>query len=230
MEALGQAAGKNRIVPVSTVLGADLPQSSLEWGLSPSWQLDHSLASDQISYALTPDPQKLQDDKRVLFKATEFITILLCRDRQLRRLLFTSVSLPKCFHCAVVQLLSRIQLFGTPWPASLACPPLSPRVCSNSCSLSLWCYLTISSSAVPLLLLLSIFPSIVVFSNESAFCIRWPKFWSLRSSPSNEYSGLISIRIDWFDLLAGQGSLKGLLQHHSSKASVLRHFHLLDSL
>jgi len=77
----------------------------------------------------------------------------------------------------------------------------------------------------PLLLLPSIFPSIRVFSNESVLCIRWPKYWSFSfsiSSPS-EYSGLISFRIGWFDLLAVQGTLKGLLQHHSSKASIFRH-------
>ena len=77
----------------------------------------------------------------------------------------------------------------------------------------------------PLLLLPSLFPSIRVFSNESALCIRWPKYWSFSFSisPSNECSGLISLRIDWFDLLAVQGPLKSLLQHHSSKASVLWH-------
>ena len=77
----------------------------------------------------------------------------------------------------------------------------------------------------PLLLLPSIFPSIRVFSNESVLRIRWPKHWSFSFSisPSNEYSGLISFRIDWLDLLAVQGTLKSLLQHHSSKASVLRH-------
>ena len=75
----------------------------------------------------------------------------------------------------------------------------------------------------PLLLLPSIFPSIRVFSNELALCIRWPKYWSFSFtiSPSNEYSGLISFRIDWFDLLAGWGTLKSLLQHYSSKASIL---------
>ena len=75
----------------------------------------------------------------------------------------------------------------------------------------------------PLLLLPAIFPSIRVFSSESALHIRWPKYWSFSFciSPSNEYSGLISFRIDWFDLLAVQGTLKNLLQHHSSKASVL---------
>ena len=76
----------------------------------------------------------------------------------------------------------------------------------------------------PLLLLPSIFPSIRVFSNESALCIRWPKYWSFSFSisPSNEHPGLISFRMDWMDLLAVQGTLKSLLQHHSSKASILR--------
>ena len=75
----------------------------------------------------------------------------------------------------------------------------------------------------PLLLLPSIFPSIRVFSNETALCIKWPKHWilSFSISPSNEYSGLISFQIDWFDLLEVQGTLKSLLQHHSSKASIL---------
>ena len=89
------------------------------------------------------------------------------------------------------------------------CPLPSPRVCSNSCSWSWWCLLTISSCH-PLLLLPSIFPSIRVFSNELALYIRWPKYWSLSFSisPSNEYSELISFRIDWFDLLAVQRTLK----------------------
>ena len=77
----------------------------------------------------------------------------------------------------------------------------------------------------PLLLLPSIFPSIRVFSNNSVLCIRWPKYWNFgfSISPSNEYSGLISFRIDWLDLLEVQGTLKSLLQHHSSKASILQH-------
>ena len=77
----------------------------------------------------------------------------------------------------------------------------------------------------PLLFLPSIFPRIGVFSNESGLCIEWPKYWSFSFSisPSNEYSGLISFRRDWFDLLAVQGTLKSLLQYHSSKASILRH-------
>ena len=82
----------------------------------------------------------------------------------------------------------------------------------------------ILSSCYPLLLL-SIFSSIRVFSNESAFCIRWPKYWSFSfsTSSSSEYSGLISFRVDWLDLFAIQGTLKSLLQHHSSKASILCH-------
>ena len=76
----------------------------------------------------------------------------------------------------------------------------------------------------PLLLLPSIFPSIRVFSSESALCIRWPKYWSFSFNirPSNEYRGMISFRMDWLDLLEIQGTLKGLLQHHSSKASILQ--------
>ena len=105
----------------------------------------------------------------------------------------------------------------------LPCPSLSPRVCSNSCPLSQWCYLTISSCHP--LLLTSIFPSIRVFSNELALSIRWPKDWSFsfNISYSNEYSGLISFSIDWFDLLAIQRTLESLFQHHSSKASIFRH-------
>ena len=75
----------------------------------------------------------------------------------------------------------------------------------------------------PLLLPPSIFPSIRVFSNESVLHIRWPKYWSFNINPSNEYSGLISFRMDWLDVLAVQGTLKSLLQHHSSKASILQH-------
>ena len=100
----------------------------------------------------------------------------------------------------------------------------TPGAHSNSCPFSQWCLPTISSSLGPLLLLPSIFSSVRVFSSESVLCIKWPKYWSFSFSinPSNEYSGLISFRIDWLDLLAVQGTLKSLLQHHSSKASILR--------
>ena len=112
------------------------------------------------------------------------------------------------------------------WPHGLqyARPPCSsstPRV--YSCPLSQWCHLTISSSVIPLLLLPSVFPRIRVFSNESVLCIRWPKHWSFSFSisPSNEYSALISCKMDWLDLLAVQGTLKSLLQHQSESINSL---------
>ena len=105
--------------------------------------------------------------------------------------------------------------------ARLPCPSLSPKICSNSCPLSWWCRLAILILCWPLFLP-STFPSIRVFSSELALPIKWSQYWSFSFSPSNEYSGLISFRIDWFDLLAVQGTLKSLLQHHSSKASILQ--------
>ena len=106
--------------------------------------------------------------------------------------------------------------------ARLPCPSPTPGACSNSCPSGKWCHATILSCH-PLLLLPSNFPSIRVFSNKSVLYIRWPKYWSFSFSisPSNEHSGLISFKIDWFGLLAVLGTLKSLLQHHSSKASVL---------
>ena len=106
------------------------------------------------------------------------------------------------------------------------CPSPTPRVYSNSCPLSQWCHQTIYLIlCCPLLLPPSIFLSIRVFSNESVLHIRWPKYWSFSFNicPSNEHSGLISFRMDWLDLLAVQGTLNSLPQHHSSKASILRH-------
>ena len=107
----------------------------------------------------------------------------------------------------------------------LPCPLPTPRAYSNSCPSRCWCHPTISSSVGLLFLLPSIFSSIRVFSNELVLHIRWPKYWtfSFNISPSGEYSGLISFRIDWFDLLEVQGTLKSLHQHHSSKASILWH-------
>ena len=125
-----------------------------------------------------------------------------------------------------VQLLNRVQLFTTPWTE------VSQAFLSITKSQSLLKLMSIESVMPsnhlilchPLLLLPSIFPSIRVFSNESVLHIRWPKYWnfSFSISPSNEYSVLISFRMHWLDLLAVQGTLKSLLQHHSSKASVLR--------
>ena len=96
------------------------------------------------------------------------------------------------------------------------CPSPTPGVYSNSCSLSQWCHPAISSSVVPFSSYPLMPPSIRVFSNESAFHMRWPKCWnfSFSISPSNEHPGLISFRMDWLDLLADQGTLKSLLQHH----------------
>ena len=121
---------------------------------------------------------------------------------------------------------------------SVVSDPATPWTAARQASLSItnswsWLILVSITSVMPsnhlihcrpLLLPPSIFPSIRVFSNESVFCIKWPKYWSfsLNISPSNEYSGLISLRMDWLDLLAIQGTLKSLLQHHSSKASILR--------
>ena len=125
-----------------------------------------------------------------------------------------------------VQSLSRIWLFATPW--------ISARQASlsNTNSQSLLKLMSIESVMPsshlilcrPLLLLPPIPPSIRVFSNESTLCMRWPKYWSFsfNISPSNEHPGLISFRKDWLDLLAVQGTLKSLLQHHSSKASIFQ--------
>ena len=124
-----------------------------------------------------------------------------------------------------IQWLSHVQLFATPWTALCQ----SPLSITNS-----WSLLKLMSieSVMPsnhlilchsLLHLPSIFPSIRVFSNESVLCMRWPKYWSLNFSisPSDEYSGVVFFRMDWLDLLEVQGTLKSLLQHHSSKASIL---------
>ena len=125
-----------------------------------------------------------------------------------------------------VQSLNCVQLFATPWTAARQAP------LSISHSRSLHKLMSIESVmpsshlilCSPLLLPPSIFPSIRVFSDESALRIRWPKYWSFsfNISSSNEHSGLISLRMDWLDLLVVQGTLKSLLQHHSSKASILQ--------
>ena len=125
----------------------------------------------------------------------------------------------------VVQLLSRVRLFTTPWTAALQAP-LFFTVSQNLLRFMSIELVMLSNHLIlccPLLLLPSIFPSITVFSRESVLCIKWPNYWSFsfNVSPSNEYLGLISFRMDWLDLLAVQGTLKSLLQHHSSKASIL---------
>ena len=104
------------------------------------------------------------------------------------------------------------------------CPSQTRGVYPNTCSPSRWCHPAISSSVVPFSSCPPIPPSIRVFSNESTLRMRWPKYWSFNFSisPSNEHPGLICFRMDWLDLLAVQGTLKSLLQHHSSIASILR--------
>ena len=126
-----------------------------------------------------------------------------------------------------VQSLSLVWLFVTPWTAARQA---SLSITNSRSSLRLMSIESVMPSSHlilcrPLVLPPSIFPSIRVFSNESVLHMRWPKYWSFSFSisPSNEHSGLISFRMDWLDLLAIQGTLKSLLQHHSSKASILQH-------
>ena len=130
----------------------------------------------------------------------------------------------RCF--SSVQSLSRVRLFATPWNAARQA---SLSITNSQSLLKLVSIESVMPSnhlifCRPLLLLPSVFPSIRVFSNGSALCIRWSKYWSFHFniSPSNEYSGLISFRMYQLDLLAVQGTFKSLLQHHSSKASILR--------
>ena len=126
-----------------------------------------------------------------------------------------------------VQSLSFVWFFTTPWTAAHQASLSITNSCSPPKPMSIELVMPSNHLILcrPLLLLPSIFPSIRVFSNESALRIRWPKYWSFRFnfSPSNEHPGLISFRMDWLDLLAVQGTLKSLLQHRSSKASILQH-------
>ena len=129
-----------------------------------------------------------------------------------------------------VQSLSFVRLFATPWITARQAS-LSITICRSSLKLIFIKSVMQSSHLIlcrPLLLLPPIPPSIRVFSSESTLCMRWPKYWSFSFSiiPSKEHPGLISFRMDWLDLLAVQGTLKSLLQHHSSKASILptQHF------
>ena len=129
--------------------------------------------------------------------------------------------------CGSVQWLSRVRLFATSW--TITCQA-SLSITNSQSSLKLMSIESVMPSnhlilCRPLLLLLSIFPKIRVLSNESVLHMRWPKYgsFSFSISPSNEHPGLISFRMDWLDLLAVQGTLKSLLQHHSSKGSIFRY-------
>ena len=157
-------------------------------------------------------------------------------EREVRKHLFSVLLVQLCpsricifsIHLSSVQF-SHSVLSNSLWLRGLQhakppCPSPTPRVYSNSCPLNWWCHPTDAILCRPLLLPPSIFPSIRIFSNESALCIRWAKYWSFSFtiSPSHKHSGLI-FRMDWLDLFAVQGTPKSLLQHHSSKASILQH-------
>ena len=163
-----------------------------------------------------------------------FVPIHSLLDHSLNGLLFTVIVngifkiktlISSYFHISSVQLLGRVRLFPTPWTAACQASlsitnSWSPPKHMSIESVMLSNHLVLCH---PLLLPPSIFPSIRVFSSESALCIRWPKYWSFsfNISPSNEHPGLISFRMDWLDLLAVQGTHRSLLQYHSSKASIL---------
>ena len=123
-------------------------------------------------------------------------------------------------------LFSHVWLFVTLWTAAPSGFPVLHylRVCSNSCPLSQWCHSTISSSVTPSPPAFNLFQHQGLFKWVKTLLMRWPKYWnfSFNISPSNEHPGLISFRVEWLDLLAVQGTLKSLLQHHSSKASILQ--------
>ena len=178
-------------------------------------------------------PLSIENDSALYFLSSDFHKVQHCHSY----LLFPCACLKHSYHffvlvlpfeIMVVQLPSHVQLFMTPWTAALQ-TSLSLTI-SQSLPKFMSIPLVMPSSHLifwgPLLLLPSILPTIRVFSSESAVCSRWPKHWSFSFSitPSNEYSGLISFKIDWFDLPAVQGTPKSLLQHHSSKASILQHF------
>ena len=167
------------------------------------------------------------------FKATEqhsinsyqfFTLIQVCLKRQTN---WTSFSISTWVQFSSVLLLSPVKLLATLWTAA---QQVSLSITNSPSLLKLVSFKLVRPSNHlilfrPFFLLLSIFPSIRVFSNESVVHVRWPKYWSFsfNISDSNEHSGLISFRMDWSDLLAVQGTLKSLLQHHSSKASILQH-------
>ena len=152
----------------------------------------------------------------------KFYSIVYARNYSKAYLHYTSVP----FSMRSDQLLSCVRLFATPW---IAARQASLSITNSQSSLRLTSIESVMPPShlilcCPLLLLPLIPPSIRVFSNNSTLCMRWPKYWSFSFSisPSNEHRGLISFQMDWLDLLAVQGTLKSLLQHHSSKASTLR--------
>ena len=130
-----------------------------------------------------------------------------------------------CFQFSSVQLLSCVWLFATPWTTAhqASCSLPTPRVYPNSCSLSQWCHPTISSSVIPFSSCPQSFPASGSFQMSQLFTSGGQSIGVFNLQPSHEHPGLISFRMDWLDLLAVQGTLKSLLQHHSSKAAILQH-------
>ena len=146
---------------------------------------------------------------------------LLLNTQKLKKNLKISCDSNVQFSCSVMS--DSMQCHGLQH-TSLPCPSPTPQACSNSCPSTWWCHPTISPSIIPFSSCLQSFPASGSFLMSQFFAIRWPNYWSFSFSisSSNEYLGLISFRIDWFDLLAVQGTLKSLPQHCSSKVSILQ--------
>ena len=172
-----------------------------------------------FSHFITPSPAPC------VHKSVLYVCLYSCPETRFISTIFLILYIRIQF--SSVQLLSRVRLLATPWTA--ACQASLSFTISRSLLKLIYIESAMPSNHLilrpPVLLLPSIFPSIRVFSSESGLHIRWPKYWSFSFSisPSNVNSGLISFRMDWLDLLAVQGTLKSLLQHHSSKASILWH-------
>ena len=187
------------------------------WRQRPLYLATHSLSQHVLSISMSGEPCLPQHYTQCPVHNTCYINVYDWISERKK----TSLS------CLSVQSLSCIRLFATPW---ITAHQASLSIINSQSSLKLMSIELVMPSnhlllCRPLLLPPSIFPSIRVFSNDSALLIRWPKYWSFsfNISPSNEHPGLISFRMDWLDLLTVQGTLKSLLQHHSSKASVLWH-------
>ena len=194
------------------------------------YQLNHKGSPrvlEWVAISLSRESSQPRDQTRVSRVVGRSFTVWATRegkDKGNKLPCFPLTSVSETFFSSV-QSLSRVQLFATPWTAA---HQVSLSITNSQSLLKCMSIETVMPSNCLILchplLLPSIFPNIRIFSNESDFHIRWPNYWSFSFSISlsNEYSGLISFRMDWLDLLAVQGTLKSLLQHHSSKASILR--------
>ena len=197
---------------------------------SMGWQrVRHNLSNEQQRQASIPETTAQQ-----MAEVNAIWMALLDKNRGLQCLTESwdpyPLSLSLMYGCQFnSDQLSHSVMSNSLWPhglqhTRLPCPSWIPRAYSNSCPLSRWCHPTISSSVIPSSSCLQ-FPSIRVFLNELVLHIRWPKYWSFsfNINPCNEYSGMVSFRMDWLDILAVEGIFKSFLQHHSSKASILQH-------